>query len=56
MNTLKNLLSGGKYVSPELTVVELQLESAVLSASGWTTSGGGVVDDLDPNGGSAFGN
>lgn len=55
MNTIKNSL-GGRYESPELTVVELQLEGAVLSDSVWTTGGGGVVDDLDPNGGSAFGN
>ena len=45
MNTTKSLL-GGKYESPELTIVEMQLESAVLSASEWTTTGGGGIDDL----------
>lgn len=46
MNTLKNLLSGGKYVSPELTVVELQFEGAVLQSS---TKGGGGISDLVDN-------
>ena len=45
MNTIKNLL-GGRYESPELTVVEMQLEGAVLSASDWTSTGGGGIDDI----------
>lgn len=46
MNTMRNSLGGGRYESPELTVVELHLECAVLQASGWTTNGGGGIDDL----------
>ena len=45
MNTLKNLLSGGKYVSPELTVVELQFEGAVLSSSINGEGGFGKLED-----------
>ena len=47
MNTLKNLLSGGEYESPELTLIELHLEGAVLSSS---TQGGGGISDLVDNG------
>ncbi|MBR4974722.1 MAG: hypothetical protein IKY60_03955 [Bacteroidales bacterium] len=47
MNTIKNLLGGGRYESPEMTVVELQLEGAVLSGSG---------DQQVPQGAGIFGN
>ena len=40
MNTIKNSF-GGRYESPELTVMELQLENAVLQAS----VGGGIIED-----------
>lgn len=46
MSTLKNSLQRGRYESPELTVVELHLEGAVLQTSSWTTNGGGGIDDL----------
>lgn len=36
----------GRYESPELIVVELHLEGAVLQTSSWTTNGGGGIDDL----------
>ena len=54
MNKIKNTLSGIRYESPELTVVELQLENAVLAGSDgsndWTTTGGGGISDLVDNG------
>ena len=40
MNRNKNLLEGGRYESPELTVVELHLEGAVLALSGEGAWGG----------------
>ena len=45
MNCNKNLLDGARYESPELTVVELHLEGAVLQASG-----GGGIGDLNDTG------
>ena len=51
MNISKNLLGGGRYESPELTVVELHLEGAVLQTSGWTSKGGAGIDDLVDGGG-----
>lgn len=41
MNTIKNLFRD-RYESPELTVMELQLEGSVLFESGQT---GGIMDD-----------
>lgn len=49
MNTMRNSF-GGRYESPELTVVELHLEGAVLQTSNWPTTGGGGISDLVDNG------
>ena len=46
MNTIKNLFRD-RYESPELTVVDLQIEGSVLAGSGeWTTTGGAGIDTL----------
>lgn len=50
MSTFKNSLQGHRYESPELTVVELHLEGAVLQTSNWPTTGGGGINDLIDNG------
>ena len=46
----KNSLGGGRYETPELIVVELQLEGAVLNGSPWDTTGGGRFGDLNDGG------
>lgn len=50
----KNSLGGGRYETPELTVVELQLEGAVLSGSG-DQQGAGIFGNLE-NGTDVFDN
>ena len=50
MSTLKKHLQVDRYESPELTVVELHLEGAVLQTSNWPTTGGGGINDLIDNG------